>query len=55
MPRLHTILTLLLLSSLTLLADSAYSPFELGPLKVGGALRANYVKGDYDAPSPGFD
>ena len=46
MPKLQPIPTLLLLSTFPLLADS-FSGAEIGPLKVGGALRANYVLGDY--------
>lgn len=29
------------------MATSVYAGFNLGPLKVGGAIRANYVNGDY--------
>jgi len=40
--------------TLPLFADSSYSAIEVGPFKVGGAVRANYVKGDYTAPSPNY-
>ena len=48
--------SLFMLASLTLplLADSSYSGLNVGPFTVGGALRANYVKGDYAPPSPNY-
>lgn len=29
------------------ITSSAYAAFNIGPLKIGGAIRANYVNGDY--------
>ena len=53
MPHHYSMLALSLLT-LPLLADSSYSALEIGPFTVGGALRANYVKGDYVPPSPNY-
>jgi hypothetical protein len=40
-------------------AEAARSPIQIGPLTIGGAIRANYIRGDYEevinGPSRGGD
>ncbi len=53
MPKAYFALTLLLLT-LPLFSDSSYDAIKVGPFKIGGALRANYVQGDYVLPSSDY-
>ena len=52
---MRNILFTYLLLSMSLFAESSYKAIDVGPFSLGGALRANYVIGNYDAPSNDFD